>query len=323
MADATPSRLGQINGAGDALATFLKVFSGEVLTTFKRDALFRTLQTLRTISSGKSAQFPVTGITTAYTHTPGDELLGQIINAAERIIAIEGLKVAPVFVASIDEAMNHYDYRSIYSEDVGQALSKLYDADVSRVIMNAARVTAASVKGVYPNDTLASTEINALFATDGPTLFNGITDAQVLLDSRDVPMAGRSTVLRPAQYYLLIKSEKPIDRRMNGDGVTGGYASGEVKEVMGVPIFKSNNYANTNNVGDATQVAGRQHDYSTSQFITFHKEAAGTVALQDVTMEAEYDMRRQGWLMVGKYLCGHDVLRPEAAFEGQSAAPAG
>ena len=32
--DTTPSRVGQINSAGDADALFLKKFAGEILTTF-------------------------------------------------------------------------------------------------------------------------------------------------------------------------------------------------------------------------------------------------------------------------------------------------
>jgi hypothetical protein len=324
MANATPSRLGQINQAGDNLALFLKVFAGEVLTTFNREAYFRDKQNSRTIPSGKSAQFPVTGIITSYVHNPGDEILGNKVNANERVISIEGLNIAPAFIANIDEAMNHYDYRSIYSGDISQALSKLYDGNLSRVGMNAARVTSPNVKGVFPNDTLTSTEINAAFATDGPTLFNGIYDAGVALDGRDVPMNDRFVTTRPVQYALLIKSEKPFDYRLN-DGQTGlgGYAEGKVRMVYGMPVGKTNNYVSSNDVGNALLPTSRQHDYSTSQALIHHKSAIGTVALQDVTMEAEYDMRRQGWLMLGKYLCGHDYLRPEAAFELQSAAPAG
>ena len=37
MANATVSRLGQVNASGDANALFLKVFSGEVLATFQRE----------------------------------------------------------------------------------------------------------------------------------------------------------------------------------------------------------------------------------------------------------------------------------------------
>jgi hypothetical protein len=324
LANATPSRLGQINGAGDNLALFLKVFAGEVLTTFNREAYFGDKVMRRTIPSGKSAQFPTTGVITSYVHNPGDEILGSKVNANERVISIEGLNVAPAFIASIDDAMNHYDYRSIYSGDIGQALSKLRDGNLSRVIANAARITTPNVKGVFPGDSLTSTAINAAFATDGATLFNGVFDAGVILDSRDVPSDGRFASVRPIQYALLVKSEKPFDFRLN-DGQTGlgGYAEGKVRMINGIPIGKTNNYVNTNNVGDVLQPASRQHDYSVSQALIHHKSAAGEVALQDVTMEAEYDMRRQGWLMLGKYLSGMDYLRPEAAYELQSGAPAG
>ena len=55
MADANVSRLGQINQAGDNLALFLKVFSGEVLTAFHRNNVFLEKSSVRSISSGKSA----------------------------------------------------------------------------------------------------------------------------------------------------------------------------------------------------------------------------------------------------------------------------
>lgn len=49
------SRSGQISGAGDQNALFLKVFSGEVLTTFADRNIFLDKTRVRTISSGKSA----------------------------------------------------------------------------------------------------------------------------------------------------------------------------------------------------------------------------------------------------------------------------
>lgn len=324
MANANPSRLGQINQQGDALALFLKVFSGEVLTTFNREAYFRARHMTRTIASGKSAQFPAMGITTAYTHVPGDEILGQRVNAGERIINIEGLLLAPIFIPNIDEAMNHYDVRGPYGTDIAQALSKQYDQDVSRTIANAARLTVPNVNGVFPGDALASTFVNAAYATDGSVIGGGIYDAHVLLDERDVPLTGRHSVLRPVQYALLTKSGYALDTRFNGRrSDLGGVAEGTTKEIYGVAVDKTNNYAKTNNIGDTTQPVSRRHDYSTSQGMVWHESAAGTVALQDVTMESEYDMRRQGFLTLGKYICGHGELRPEAAVELQSAAPAG
>jgi len=146
----------------------------------------------------------------------------------------------------------------------------------------------------------------------------------VLLDQRDVPMDGRYATFDPVRYALLIKSEKPFDYRLN-DGRTGlgGYAEGQVRLIAGIPVFKTNNLVQTNDVGNTAQPANRQHDYSVTQGLVHHRSAAGTVAMQDVTMETGWDMRRQGWLMLGKYLCGHDYLRPEASVELQSSAPAG
>lgn len=320
IANATPSRIGQINSQGDALALMLKVFSGEVLTAFQRQAVFRPLHMVRTIPYGKSAQFPVQGYAYAYTHTPGDEILGNKINSNERVINIEGLNIAPVSVPNIDEWLNAYDYRSSYSDDIALALSKLDDQNTGWTILNAARQTTPNVAEL----TGGTTQVNALYATDGPTLFGGAYDLGVALDQKDVPLTDRSTVVRPAQYALLIKSEKPIDWMFNEDR-NGGYASGRIAQIYGTPIYKTNNYVAANNAGgafDSTSPASRQHDYSTSMLTTFHKSAAGTVNVQDMTMESEYDMRRQAWLMVGKYFSGKDYLRPEAAGELQSAVPA-
>ena len=78
MANATVSRLGLVNNTGTSYdALFLKVFSGEVLTAFARNNIFNeALHSVRTISSGKSAQFPVLGTATAAYHTVGTPLVG-------------------------------------------------------------------------------------------------------------------------------------------------------------------------------------------------------------------------------------------------------
>lgn len=55
MADANPSRAGQINQSGDVLALFLKKFGGEILTAFRERTEFLGRHMVRTIDSGKSA----------------------------------------------------------------------------------------------------------------------------------------------------------------------------------------------------------------------------------------------------------------------------
>lgn len=316
MANATPSRLGQINASGDVDALFLKVFSGEVLTAFDRASAFRPRHTVRVIPSGKSAQFPVTGLASAFYHTPGNEILGNTIRAGEKIITIDDLLVAPAFISNIDEAKNHYDVRSIYANEIGEALARTYDQNVARVgILNARSAATLDDLSGGANSEAAG------YANDGTVIWQGIFNAGITLDTKDIPAADRTAFVRPVQYALVVMSEKPIDRDLNPEG-TGSIAEGVVRRINNIALAKTNNLVNANDLLNADLPAARRADYSVTQGLVQHRGATGTVQLQDVTMEAAYDIRRQGHLMVGKYLVGHGGLRPEAGVELRTAAPA-
>ena len=53
MADAIVSRLGQINGSGAVDALFLKVFAGEVLTSFEKTNVMMGKHQVPTIANGE------------------------------------------------------------------------------------------------------------------------------------------------------------------------------------------------------------------------------------------------------------------------------
>ena len=44
-----------------------------------------------------------------------------------------------------------------------------------------------------------------------------------------------------------------------------------------------------------------------------HKDAVATVKLMDLSVESEYQIERQGTLIVSRYAMGHNVLRPAMA----------
>ena len=105
---------GKGQSAGDKLALFLKVFGGEVLTAFARTSVTTSRHMVRSISSGKSAQFPVLGRTQAAYLAPGENLddKRKDIKHTEKTITIDGLLTADVLIYDIEDAMNHYDVRS-------------------------------------------------------------------------------------------------------------------------------------------------------------------------------------------------------------------
>lgn len=318
--DATVSRIGDANSGGtDVLQLFLKVFAGEVMTTFETKTMMLDKHLVRTIEHGKSAQFPFTGTISAAYHTPGALLLGTEVLHAERVISIDGLLLAQAFLASIDEAMNHYDVRSIYSTEMGRALSKQYDKNVMQEVVIGARASTV----ITGND--GGTQIS--FGTEAE--WEGLTtieQAQVVasalfaaaqqFDENDVPEDERYAVFPPAQYYKLAQNTDLINKDWGG---AGAYSDGSIFRIAGINIMKSNNVpltdlSSASYHGVHAGSEGGSDDCGTRGF-AFAKEAVGTVKLMDMAAEGEYEIQRQGYILVAKYAIGHGYLRPESCIE--------
>lgn len=318
MANATVSRLGQVNGSGSDDALFLKVFAGEVLTAFREKNVFMSRSMVRTISSGKSAQFPATGKTTASYHTPGAELTGGSMNHAERVITIDDLLVADLFIDILDEAKNHYDVRREYSTQAGRALARTMDTNLAQVGVLAARASA-TVSGLSGGTQveLGATSDTDTDPTTGDTLtaqeiIDGISDAAQALDEKDVPEEERYCFLRPAEYRLLTRSGNDAIDSDFTSGSNGGVDTGRIFSVGGVRLVKSNHVPNTNVTTGPTAYQG---DFRGTVGLVMHRSAIGTVKLIDLATEMAYDIRRQGHLIVAKLAVGHGILRPESSVE--------
>jgi hypothetical protein len=346
MANVDASRLGQINVSGDVKAIFLKKFAGEVLTTFEQTNVMKPLHTIRTINNGKSAQFPVTGTATAGYHAVGDDLISaastvggvQNIKHSEKIINIDELLVASTFVANLDELRNHYDVRSIYSGELGRALANKFDKQVIQTALvntatwdsgGLATPAVTTITGNYAGSCVYSAagtdDANKTFLgatgagtmdTDGLYLAKAIYAAAQLLDEKDVPADSRFCLVSPQRYYNLIQAETAsgnnlltINRDWDGNG---SYSKGTVAQVAGVTVVKTNHLPTADVAAETGQANTYSDTFGTKVMgLVFHKSAVGTVKLQDLSTESEYQIQRQGTLMVAKYAMGHGGLRPE------------
>jgi len=335
----TPSRLGQSMGAGDTDALFLKVFGNEVLAAFEEANVMKELHTIRTISSGKSAQFPVLGTATAKYHTPGEDVFDAgnsyttAIKHRERVINIDDVLIAATSIANIDELKNHYDVRSTYSSELGRALAKRFDLATLRTLAAAAETDADSRANP---DAAQGTRIDLGTTTGAPanlsTAANIIQTFRVMaqtLDEKHVPSDGRFAILTPELYYLLTGSDNiAINRDFGGSGAV---ASGSIPQLLGIKIYSSPHIADiaVNDVaGDDSNAKNNPFDdaegtsdakgyldanLNVLQFLGGHTSAIGTVKLMDLAVESEYSMQKQSTLMLAKYAMGHGILRPDAA----------
>lgn len=315
MSNANVVRIGQINGNGDVDALFLKQFAGEVLTAFEGTNVMMDKHTVKTISKGKSTQFPRFGRTSAQYHVPGNELLGQnAIRQGEVVISIDDLLVSHEFIANIDEAKAHYDARSIYSTEMGRALAKQMDQHLLQVGVLAARATNV-VQGLPGGSVVTATPAGNTFKVNAGALAAALFAAAAELDAKDVPEDGRYCFLKPQQYYMLVQNKDAINKDWGGAGM---YSDGKIWKVAGIEIVKTNNLPSAV-VANGTVAAGTGNkyagDFAQTAALVMQKTAIATVKLFDLGMESEYQVSRQGHLFVAKYAVGHGILRPEAAVE--------
>ena len=296
MSNYTASRLGENAGtSANAKELFLKTFTGEVLTAFNANNIGMPLHRVRTISSGSSAQFPLTGIATTATLAAGNEVSPSAIAHSEKVVNINDLLTSSVFIAKIDEAMNHYDVRSIYSSEIGTALAKAADQAIFSAVAAATDDTSEYAQGANQNN--ADIEIAGTpSASTGTDVADAIFKALEALDTKNVT-GEKSVVLDAETYYKMFSgSNSNIAGVMNKDFGTGGNLNtGTVPLIGGAKVYMSNNLP------------------SGSKGLVFTKDAAATVKLLDLGVESEYQVSKQGTLMVARYAMGHSSLRPECA----------
>ena len=385
-------RSGMVNAATNSAVgsreLFLKLYAGEVLTAFASKNIMLPLHRVRTISKGKSAQFPMTGkYRDAAYHTPGNEIVPTAAKQGERIVSVDDLLINAQFIPSIDDAMRHYDIRSIYTQEAGYGLSKVADENILRLAVKASlcEITAiAETTGMIldysafddedftPNVVCGDAAGDIRLPKD---IVQAIMDARRIFDNYNVP--GDPVVVMPTDmYYDLFKVSSATDMVdfaiFNRDvGGGGSIAGGQVPQILGMPIYVTNHLGYfssgstwvsnlwTQASGNAALVAarptghkdgakvapvpladnvgsGRESQYAVpagastldwasgdNQYISnvamevralvMTKDAVATVKLMDLSVESEYQINRQGTLVVSKYAMGHNVLRPAAA----------
>lgn len=319
---------GKGQSASDKLALFLKVFGGEVLTAFKRRAVTMDKHMVRTITSGKSAQFPVMGRTAGFYLLPGEDIddkQGEIKHT-EKVITIDGLLVSAVMIFDIEDAMNHYDVSSEYSAQLGEALAISADGAVLAEMANLCNLPAASDENITGLGTASVLNIGA--AADlvdpearGKAILKGLTLARAKLTKNYVPASDRFFYTSPEDYSAILSALMPN---------AANYAAlidpetGNIRNVMGFTVIEVPHLM-VGGSGDDLAGANRKHAFPATSSATVkvasdnliglfnHRSAVGTVKLKDMALERARRANYQGDQIIGKYAMGHGGLRPEAA----------
>lgn len=334
MSVTTVVRPGQVNATGDAGASLLTLFAGEVLQAFEETNVMMGLSRVKTVTGGAASwTFPVLGTAGTKYHTPGENLLTdagylQTIRGGERKIHADKTLTSPVFLDKLDRILNHWDARAEYSLQLGRALAKQVDINMLRVLWEAAYVAADAL---FTGSKGGHTIVDADGDSNGESFIDAIFRMGQSFDESDVPSEGRYILLSPAQMRLLFTTGSAVQSGMewvsadfNAGGVNGGgMREGKIPRIAGFDLVVTNHIdTGTGTKGDATNQYSSSvaNDYAITigsgediVAMAMQREAIGTVKLQDVQVQQEYKIEYQGDIVVASLNVGHGILRPECA----------
>lgn len=316
--------------AGDKLALFLKVFGGEVLTAFTRTSVTMNKHLVRSIQSGKSAQFPVLGRTKAAYLQPGENLddKRKDMKHTEKTINIDGLLTADVLIYDIEDAMNHYDVRSEYTAQLGESLALAADGAVLAEMAKLCNLPAKNNENIAGLGTASVLEVGEASTLQGDQVKLGqaiiaqLTLARARLTKNYVPSADRTFYTTPDNYSAILAALMPNAANYQAliDPATGSIRNVMGFEVIEVPHLtaggagddREDETSNQKHAFPATASGDTKVALDTVVGLFCHRSAVGTVKLKDMALERARRANYQADQIIAKYAMGHGGLRPEA-----------
>lgn len=308
--------------AGNRKEIFMMMFAGEVLTSFKRTSVTEGRFVERTIKSGKSAQFPVVGRSRAVYLKAGESLDSKRkqIKHSQKLIEIDDLLTDDALIFDLDDAMNHYDVRGIYSTALGESLAIAKDG---AVLAEAAKLCNSdeNIKGLGKPSVLTLTSDSADPVERGKAIIAQLTKARAALAKNYVPALDRTYFTNPDDYSAILAALMPN---------AANYAAlinpedGSIRNVMTFAIVETPHLiqggAGYTNNEEGVAPEDQQHAFPTTGKVTIdnivgifgHKSAVGTVKLRELGLEPARRPELQADQIIAKYAMGHGGLRPEA-----------
>lgn len=301
------SRPGQkLNTGTDDRQMFLVEFGDLVLQAWEETNNYENLTFTKNITQGKSDTFPIIGRKRdAKEHEPGEIILGGRVEHNEVEISLDRMLVDSIFVAEVDELMNHYNIMEPYARQLGESLSTSYDRRVAIMHILASRETVRP----YTNGPVPNGYFHANVATDPAQLENAAYAAVEFIRRFDVG-GGPLSFRVPHQQQLLLARYTGIDSKETSG--SGNRAQGTVGAIAGLVPQGTNHIPRTN---ITTGLAKYQGDFSATVGHISNRMAVGTLARRGLKVVMKDQADRLGTLMIASKFNGHGKLRCECSFE--------
>lgn len=338
MTDISPVRFLTKEGAGDADALALKVFSGSVLEAFVSATKFwdntGNIISTKQLDSGKSAQWPIIGQDpTPEYHTPGDFMGGGSLTMSERVVPVDSYLASYVDVPYHDINLSHFDVLRPFATKLGRSLATDMDKKLARVATNAAR--SAAVSSVHSGgnrvtrsgggSAVSVSEVWADSSTGSGAFRDDVATLARNLDEDAVPEGGRYLFITPYIRSIMRHEVNLFDRDYNTEDVAGTMNNRIIGRMEGFNVIVSNNLPTTDNTSDADlpdqyeadcdggSEAGGQPAAIALCGAQEGQPAIGLVQAAGLTSHIERDERRNTYFLKSQMMVGADYIAPWCA----------
>lgn len=238
------SRPGQSLGTGAVDALHIDEYGGEVESTFVKKSFMRQYVMIKSIRGTDTVTNDRVGAASLQAVTPGvrpDASVAQFDNVA---VKVDTIILARNNVALLDDFQSHFDTRMSIGQEHGKEIGKFFDeAFIIQAIKCALIVKGDGTGGTtkLPEGWFGGSRVELAAASDelDPIkLQRGIEDAVQLMEEKEVDtLDGAVILVRPAQYYALLRNDKLVDSQYSMGN--GDYADGKVLKSNGIPIVKT------------------------------------------------------------------------------------
>jgi hypothetical protein len=252
--------------SGNVNPLYIEQYGGEVEHRILKESFMRQFFKFKTIRGTDTLTNDRIGSSALQKVARGIRPVDHGVTFDNISIKIDTIVLARTNEFVLDAFLSHIDTRKEIGVEHGREIGKFFDESFLVQGIKACQVTNVDPDGVALGGWEGLAPANIVrtapkgFQGGTPVVLSGVgdeLDPDLLelaiqdmcqkIEEKDIDVSEAVLLMRPAQYYALLRNQKLISRDFSS--VNGDYAKGDVLESCGVRIQKTNRFPKASDVG--------------------------------------------------------------------------
>jgi hypothetical protein len=252
--------------SGNVNPLYIEQYGGEVEHRILKESFMRQFFKFKTIRGTDTLTNDRIGSSALQKVARGIRPVDHGVTFDNISIKIDTIVLARTNEFVLDSFLSHIDTRKEIGVEHGKEIGKFFDESFLVQGIKACQVTNVDPDGVALGGWEGLAPANIVrtapkgFQGGTPVVLSGVgdeLDPDLLelaiqdmcqkIEEKDIDVSEAVLLMRPAQYYALLRNQKLISRDFSS--VNGDYAKGDVLESCGVRIQKTNRFPKASDVG--------------------------------------------------------------------------